>query len=95
MSVYHPVDAMPEGKAIVQIGLIDWDIGKNHPVEIGIKADVRETLRALIPVIERLGGAELKKAAAARVAGFAAKNWTAKRKGLGDGDHRTRRVDAD
>ncbi|MEQ1649090.1 MAG: thiamine pyrophosphate-binding protein [Hyphomicrobiaceae bacterium] len=82
MSVYHPVDAMPEGKAIVQIGLIDWDIGKNHPVEIGIKADVRETLRALIPVIERLSGTALKTTAAARVAGFAAKNWTAKRKGL-------------
>ncbi len=82
MSVYHPVDAMPEGKAIVQIGLIDWDIGKNHPVEIGLKADVRETLKALIPIVERLGGAALKTAAAARVAGLAKKNWSAKRAGL-------------
>ena len=82
MSVYSPVDAMPAGMPVVQIGLVDWDIGKNHPVEIGIKADVRETLAALIPVLKRLGASDLASAARSRVAALASKNWSARRAAL-------------
>ena len=34
---------------IVQIGLVDWDLAKNYGAEIALKADVKETLRALMP----------------------------------------------
>ena len=53
MSVYSPVDAMPAHMAVAQIGLVDNDIGKNHAIELAIKADVKETLAALLPVLKR------------------------------------------
>ena len=67
---------------IVQIGLVDDDIGKNHAAVIALKADVKETLTALLPVLRRQGGAALESRARASVAAIAAKGWTAKRKVL-------------
>jgi benzoylformate decarboxylase len=82
MSVYAPIEAMPAGKAIVQIGLVDHDIGKNFPVEVAIKADVRETLSALLPVLKKQGGAALAARAQASVAEIAKRGWSAKRTAL-------------
>ena len=79
MSVYAPVDAMPGGLAIAQIGLVDHDIGKNHAVELAIKADVKATLAALLPVLAKRGGAALKTRAVAGVGALADKNWMARR----------------
>ena len=33
MSVWNEVDPMPGGLPIVQMGLVDWEMGKNYPVE--------------------------------------------------------------
>jgi benzoylformate decarboxylase len=82
MSVYAPIDALPSHMAIAQIGLVDHDIGKNHTVEIAIKADVKETLAALLPVLKRKGGAALAARAKTGMAELAARNWTARRKQL-------------
>jgi benzoylformate decarboxylase len=79
MSVYSEVDALPDGMPIVQVGLTDWEIAKNYGVEIALKADVRETLRALIPVLKEMGGAALASRAKQRLAELAPKNWTARR----------------
>ncbi|MCX7962690.1 MAG: thiamine pyrophosphate-binding protein, partial [Burkholderiales bacterium] len=49
MSVHSPMDPLPEGLAVVHVSERDWEIGKNHPAEIAIRADVRETLAALLP----------------------------------------------
>src|SRR5206468_9670147 len=51
MSVFSEVDPLPEAMPIVQIGLVDWDLAKNYPAEIALKADVRDTLRALTPAL--------------------------------------------
>ena len=32
---------------VVHIGQIDWDMGKNFPAEMAVRADLRETLLAL------------------------------------------------
>ncbi len=56
MSVFSEVDPLPDSLPIVQIGLVDHDLAKNYPAEIALKADVRETLRALIPALEVAGG---------------------------------------
>ncbi len=82
MSVYAPVEPMPTAMPIVQIGLVDHDIGKNFPVEIAIKADVRETLAALMPVLRKAGGAVLEKRARANVAELATRGWSVKRTAL-------------
>jgi benzoylformate decarboxylase len=79
MSVHSEVDPLPDGMPVVQIGLVDWDIAKNFGAEIALKADVRETLRALIPALKSAGGAALEARAKQGVAALASKNWTANR----------------
>jgi benzoylformate decarboxylase len=78
MSVHHPLDALPEGMPIVQISERDWELGKNHPTEIALRADVRETLRALNALLRGRMGAAQKEAAQRRLAAIARDNWTAK-----------------
>jgi benzoylformate decarboxylase len=77
-SVASPIDPMPPGASVIQIGLRDWEAGKNHPAEIALHADVGETLRALIPLLEQKGGDTLKSVAAARLAAIADQNWSAR-----------------
>ncbi|MGO8909199.1 MAG: thiamine pyrophosphate-binding protein [Bradyrhizobium sp.] len=79
MSVQSEVDPLPEGLPIVQIGLVDWDLGKNFGAEIAVKADVKETLRALVPALKSIGGAALEMRAKQGIAALAPKNWTARR----------------
>lgn len=79
MSVYSPISPMPEHLAIVQIGLQDWDIGKNYPVALAVKADVAATLDALDEPLAAAGGASLRAAAQARRAVIVAGNWSARR----------------
>src|ERR1700686_3652952 len=79
MSVYSEVDPLPEGMPMVQVGLVDWDLAKNYGAEIALKADVKETLRGLIPGLKAAGGAALETRAKQGIAALATKNWTARR----------------
>ena len=82
MSVWDAVDPMPEDLAIIQIGLNDWEMGKNYAAEMAIGSDVRETLKALTPVLKERGGSQLADAATKRMAALASKNWSANRASL-------------
>ena len=82
MSVHSAVDPLPEGKAIVQIGERDWELAKNYPAEIAIKANIKETLRALLPVVRNLRGPERAAQAARKLTELASQNWSAKRERL-------------
>jgi benzoylformate decarboxylase len=82
MSVYSEVDPMPDGMGIVQVGLVDWDLAKNYGAEIALKADVKETLRALVPALKAAGGSALEARAKKGVSDLATKNWSARRKPL-------------
>jgi len=82
MSVWDAVDPMPADLAIVQIGLNDWEMGKNYAAEMAIGSDVRETLKALTPVLKERGGSTLADAASKRIAALASKNWSANRSKL-------------
>ena len=79
MSVYSEVDPLPEGMPILQVGLVDWDLAKNYGAEIALKADVKETLRVLVPALKAAGGAALEARAGQGVAALKSKNWTARR----------------
>ncbi|MGE0748849.1 MAG: thiamine pyrophosphate-binding protein, partial [Rhodospirillales bacterium] len=83
MSVWSETDPLPPGAAVIQIGLHDWEMGKNYAAEIALRGDVRETLRALVPVIAAKGGTAHAAAADARIASLADSNWAAKRRALG------------
>jgi len=79
MSVYSPTDALPEGLPVVQITEADWDIGKNYPAEIALRANVRETLAVLVPCLRRLGGPNRDAVARGRLDELAKRNWSARR----------------
>lgn len=77
MSVMSETEPLPDGMPIVQIGLFDWEMGKNYPADTAVRGDVRETLAVLNPVIEaRSDHAETAKA---RIAAVADSNWSAER----------------
>ena len=82
MSVWDAVDPLPEDLPIIQIGLNDWEMGKNYAAEMAIGSDVRETLKALTPVLKERGGSQLADAATKRMAALASKNWSANRASL-------------
>ena len=79
MSVHSEVDPLPEGLPILQVGLVEWDLAKNYGAEIALKADVKETLRVLIPALKAAGGAALEARARQGIAALASKNWSARR----------------
>src|SRR5882757_4762814 len=82
MSVYSEVDPLPDGLSIVQVGLVDSDLAKNYGAEIAIKADVKETLRALVPALKTAGGAALQARAKNGISALSSKNWSARRPAL-------------
>src|SRR6202163_1269983 len=79
MSVHSETEPLPEGMPIVQIGLVEWDLAKNFGAEIALKADVKETLRALVPALKSAGGGALEARAKQGIAALKSKNWTARR----------------
>ena len=79
MSVYSPVDPLPNDLAVIQIGQRDWEMGKNHPVEMALRADVKETVAALLPVLAARGGQNLKDRAQASMDDLSTRNWTVQR----------------
>ena len=79
MSVYSPVDPLPPHTAVVQIGQRDWEMGKNQAAELAVRADVRETLEALVPLIQEIGGEALRTRAKASLDALAGRNWTAQK----------------
>jgi benzoylformate decarboxylase len=96
MSLWSAVDPMPEGAALVQIGERDWELAKNYPVELALRADVKETLRALLPVMARLRSPERAEQAQRRLTEIARENWSVKRARLQEelrGAARTQPID--
>ncbi len=79
MSVWSETDPLPSDLPIVQLGLRDWEMGKNYPTEMAIRSDLRETIDALIPALEAQGGASHAALAHARLAAVESRNWTAQR----------------
>ena len=84
MSVWSETEALPDGLAVVHLGLVDWDMGKNFAAEMAVRADVRETLLALTPQLKKQGGERLAGKTKAALAQLAKDNWTAKRAQLAE-----------
>jgi benzoylformate decarboxylase len=82
MSVFSENAPLPGDMPIVQIGLVDGDLAKNFPVEIALKADVRETLRVLIPALSSAGGETLVQRAQIGTTKLQSKNWSSQRKAI-------------
>jgi benzoylformate decarboxylase len=81
MSPYSPVEPLPDGMPVIHISERDWELGKNHPTEIALRADVKETLRALLPVLRARRSPEQAEQAARRLDALRTRNWSARREG--------------
>jgi benzoylformate decarboxylase len=79
MSVHSEIEPLPPHMEVIQVGLRDWEMGKNYPAAFAVRADVKETLQALVPLIVEQGGAARPARAEAAVRAFAQRNWSAQR----------------
>jgi benzoylformate decarboxylase len=75
MSVYSPVEPLPEGLPVVHVSERGWELGKNYRTDVAIQANVKETLRALLPLVRARRSPD----AAARLAALKDRNWAAQR----------------
>jgi benzoylformate decarboxylase len=79
MSVYSPIAPLPEAMPVVHISERDWELGKNYPTELALRANVKETLRALLPLLRQRRTPAGAEDAKRRLAALTLRNWTAQR----------------
>jgi benzoylformate decarboxylase len=80
MSPYSPTEALPEDLPVLHISERDWELGKNYPTEHAICANVKETLLALLPVLNKHAKPADLSAAKVRSEVLSGKNWSTKRR---------------
>ena len=80
MSVWSETDPLPPDLPIIQIGLRDWEMGKNYPAEMALRSDVKETLQKLIPQLKKLQNAERETTNVAALEIFTQNNWSTNRR---------------
>ncbi len=79
MSPFSPTEPLPDTLPVLHVSENDWELGKNYPTETAICANVKETLRALLPAIEGAQSSADKVAAAERRVAISNKNWSVNR----------------
>ena len=73
MSVYSTVEPLPPELPVIHVSERPHELGKNYRTDVAVQADVKETLRALLPLIRRTGEAET------RLREMTRSNWSAQR----------------
>ncbi len=81
-SVPSTLEPMPAGYPVVHISERDWELGKIYPTEIALRANVKDTLAALLPVLASRRSPERAAAATKSMNVLAGRNWTATRQQL-------------
>ena len=79
MSPMSTVEPLPPEMPVMHITERDWELGKNYSTATAVRADIKETLLALLPVLRTMRTAEQAKLAQARLADLATRNWSANR----------------
>ena len=79
MSVYSPLEPLPEGLPVVHVSERGWELGKNYRTDLAFQANVKETLRALAPLLRARRTPEAASQAAGRLAALRDRNWSAQR----------------
>lgn len=79
MSPYSAVDPLPDGMPVVHVSERDWELGKNYPTDLAIRADVKETLHALLPALKKMRTAEQAAQSERRLRALIPGNWSAQR----------------
>ncbi|HVQ04436.1 MAG TPA: thiamine pyrophosphate-dependent enzyme [Burkholderiaceae bacterium] len=76
MSVYSPVEPLPDGLPVIHVSERAHELGKNYRTDLAVHANVKETLRALLPLLKDLPRAN------PRLAELKESNWCAQRERL-------------
>ena len=76
MSVYSPVEPLPENLPVVHISERPHELGKNYRTDLAVQADVKQTLLSLLPLLREKAD---RGAASFRLKELKAENWTAQR----------------
>ena len=79
MSPMSTVEPLPPEMPVMHITEREWELGKNYSTATAVRADVKETLLALLPVLRSMRTAEQAKQAQARLADLTTRNWSANR----------------
>jgi benzoylformate decarboxylase len=76
MSVYSPVEPLPEDLPVVHLSERANELGKNYRTDVAIQANVKETLKALLPLLRKNAD---RAAAQKRLTEIKPKNWSSQR----------------
>lgn len=79
MSPMATVEPLPEGMPVIHISERDWELGKNFVTEMAIRANVSDTLRALLPILSSQLTDTDHAQAAQRLAQAKDRNWQSTR----------------
>ena len=79
MSVYSPVEPLPPDLPVIHLSERGTELGKNYRTDLAIQANVKETLKALLPLLRARRKGGLAQAAAARIGSLGKVNWSAQR----------------
>ena len=82
MSVWSSIEPFPEDMPIIQIGLNDWEMGKNFPTELAIRANVKDTLIELNKKFENDADETFSNLVKKRLKLITKNNWTVKKEKL-------------
>ena len=84
MSVFSEIDPLPESMSLIQIGLRDWEMGKNYATELAIRADVKTTLQSLVPEINSQLSSAQRSQVENKLATLRERNWSVQKKRQGE-----------
>lgn len=77
MSPKSDVEPLPPGMSVMHITEREWELGKNYSTEYAVRADVKETLRALLPILRAKRSDAYKTQATKRIEEISSRNWSA------------------
>ncbi len=76
MSVYSPVEPLPEGLPVIHVSERPHELGKNYRTDLAVQADVKQTLLSLLPMLR---GKADRHAGAQRLKALKTRNWSVQR----------------
>ena len=79
MSVYSPTDPLPPQARVAHLSERSWELAKNHPAQWAACAQVKETLKALLPLLQQRQTPQQALDARTRAQACSARNWHAMR----------------
>ena len=82
MSVYSPVEPLPNHSRVLHLSERSWELGKNYRTELALQANVCETLSVLLPLLRSRIDTKYKEQAQIRAKALEQKNWAVTRNKL-------------